>query len=158
MTTFTESNLEQHCRRYRETALLPAVVDPVSRRILLHIGAAYGAVTMPIELGEPVLHRLRNTGAAGPVFAHPRAGRWTFLTGPTHHGEFPVAAAAELFRHYTTVAGTGSQIVLPSAEDEATGYRIWVTGPDTHGTRPPQQAVIDTVRGITGNTSGTHHR
>lgn len=145
MTTFTESALEQHCRRYRERDHLPAVVDPVSQRILLHIGAAYGAVTMPTELGEPVLQWLRAAGSAGPVFAHPRAGRWTFLTGPTRHDEFPAAAAAELFRRYTTVAGTGSQIVLPSAEDQASGYRLWVAGPDIHGTRPPQQAVIDAV-------------
>ncbi|MFI5717053.1 hypothetical protein [Nocardia sp. NPDC051750] len=145
MTTFTESTLERHCRRYREKDLLPAVVDPLSRRIMLHIGAAYGAVTMPTELGESVLQRLRVAGIAGPVFAHPRALRWTFLTGPTRHDEFPATAAAELFRRYTTVAGTGSQIVLPSAEDELSGYRLWVAGPDALGTRPPQQAVIDAV-------------
>ncbi|WP_280401904.1 hypothetical protein [Nocardia carnea] len=153
MTTFTESPLERHCRRYREKDLLPAVVDPISQRILLHIGAAYGAVTMPTELGERVLQRLRVAGLTGPVFAHPRARRWTFLTGPTRHDEFPAAAAAELFRRYTTVAGTGSQIVLPSAADEASGYRLWVAGPDAHGTRPPQNAVIDAVC-----ETGTHSR
>ncbi|MFI9532385.1 hypothetical protein ACIG56_03995 [Nocardia fusca] len=146
MTTFTESALERHCRRYREKDLLPAVVDAASRRILLHVGATYGAVTMPTELGEQVLGQLRAAGIAGPVFAHPRARRWTFLTGPTRHDEFTAAAAAELFRLYTTVAGTGSQIVLPSAEDEASGYRLWVAGPDALGTRPPQHAVIDAAR------------
>lgn len=146
MTTFTESALERHCRRYREKDLLPAVVDPASRRILLHVGATHGAVTMPTELGEQVLTRLRAGGIAGPVFAHPRARRWTFLTGPTRHEEFTATAAAELFRLYTTVAGTGSQIVLPSPEDEASGYRLWVAGPEVLGTRPPQHAVVDAAR------------
>lgn len=146
MTTFTESTLDRHCRRYREKDLLPAAVDSAGRRILLHVGATHGAVTMPTELGERVLQRLRMSGTAGPVFAHPRARRWTFLTGPTRHDAFTAAAAAELFRLYTTVAGTGSQIVLPSAEDEISGYRIWITGPDAFGTRPPQEAVIDAAR------------
>ncbi|MGW0183616.1 hypothetical protein [Nocardia sp. NPDC003345] len=146
MTTFTESPLERHCRRYREKDLLPAVVDPGSQRILLRVGATYGAVTMPTELGERVLQGLRAAGIAGPVFAHPRARRWTFLTGPTRHDEFTVTAAAELFRLYTTVAGTGSQVVLPSAEDERSGYRVWVAGPEALGTRPPQHTVIEAAR------------
>ncbi|WP_459546962.1 hypothetical protein [Nocardia sp. X0981] len=146
MTTFTESALERHCRRYREKDLLPAEVDSTGQRILLHVGATHGAVTMPTELGERVLQRLRASGITGPVFAHPRARRWTFLTGPTRHDVFTAAAAAELFRLYTTVAGTGSQIVLPSAEDELSGYRIWIAGPDAVGTRPPQEAVIDAAR------------
>ena len=142
MTTFTESTLDQHCRHYRDHAL-PARVDPASHRIHLHIGARYGAVTMPTDLGERVLAQLHGDGLAGPVFSHPRARSWTFLTGPTRHDDYTAAAAADLFRRYATVAGTGTQIVLPSAEDERSGYRRWVSGPDTCGILPPQRAVVD---------------
>lgn len=136
------SELEWRCREYREINHLPAVVDPVSKCILLHVGAAYGAVTMPVELGERVQQRLRATGIEGPVVAHPRAHSWTFLTGPSRY-DHPTIRSAEMFRRYITVAGAGSQIVLPSPHDENTGYRIWVQAPQGAAKRPPQSAVLE---------------
>lgn len=146
MTTFVDSTLEDRCLRYRREFQLPAVIDPTSRHILLYVGARCGAVTMPTELGEQVRQRLRLAGIAGPVVAHPRAQRWTFLTGPTRPDSISVTAAAELFRLYTTVACGGSQIVLPSPEDERTGYRTWVQSPQTTADRPPQNFVVDAAR------------
>lgn len=136
------SELERRCREYREKNHLPAVVDPVSKCILLHMGAVYGAVTMPVELGERVQRRLRATGIEGQVLAHPRAHSWTFLTGPNRH-DYTTVQSAEMFRRYITVAGAGSQIVLPSPHDENTGYRIWVQAPQGAAKRPPQRAVLE---------------
>lgn len=134
--------------RYRREFQLPASVDPGSRRILLHIGIDYGAVSMPDELGEQVLRRLGEDGIAGPVVDHPRARRWTFLTGPAQPGVLGTAVSAALFRLYVTVAGAGSQVVLPSPEDERTGYRIWIRPPEAAARRPPLDAAITAIRSI----------
>ncbi|MDO3646751.1 hypothetical protein [Nocardia mangyaensis] len=148
MSTLVDSILEIRCVRYRRELHLPAVIDPDSRRILLQIGAHYGAVTMPGDLGERVQARLRGATIAGPVVDHPRARRWTFLTGPCRPDTLTPTASAELFRLYTTVACHGSQIVLPSPEDERTGYRTWVKAPDAADNRPPLDAVIEAVRAL----------
>ncbi|MBF6297347.1 hypothetical protein IU459_07285 [Nocardia amamiensis] len=148
MTTFLDSTPEVRCARYRREFQLPASVDPGSGRILLHIGIDYGAVSMPAELGEQVLRRLGQDGIAGPVVDHPRARRWTFLTGPGQPGGLSTAVSAELFRLYATVAGAGSQVVLPSPDDERTGYRIWIRPPETAAHRPPPEAVIAALRAV----------
>ncbi|MFE3617945.1 hypothetical protein, partial [Streptomyces anulatus] len=114
MSTLIDSTLEMRCVRYRRELHLPAKIDFDSRRILLQIGAHYGAVTMPGDLGERVQARLREAAIAGPVVDHPRARRWTFLTGPCRPDSLTATASAELFRLYATVACAGSQIVLPS--------------------------------------------
>ncbi|MFF0544243.1 hypothetical protein ACWEVD_06350 [Nocardia thailandica] len=146
MSTLLDSTLEFRCVRYRREFQLPAAIDPESRRILLHIGAHHGAVTMPGDLGERVLERLRQAGIAGPVIAHPRARRWTFLTGPSRPEPLAAMVSAELFRLYTTVACAGSQIVLPSPDDERTGYRTWIQAPARTGDRPPVSAVVEAAR------------
>jgi hypothetical protein len=143
VTTILDSTLEIRCVRYRSEFHLPASIDPVSHHILLEVGPRYGAITMPADLGERVQQRLARAGVAGPVVHHPRARRWTFLTGP---GAPSTAVAAELFRLYTTVACAGSPIVLPSADDERTGYRVWVQAPGETDTVPPLDAVIEATR------------
>ncbi|MFF3223595.1 hypothetical protein ACFYV7_12460 [Nocardia suismassiliense] len=148
MTTLLDSTLEVRCVQYRRELHLPASIDPTSRRILLHIGTHYGAITMPADLGERVQQRLEQAAIAGPVLDHPRAQRWTFLTGPYRPDTLTAAVSAELFRLYATVACTGSQIVLPSPDDEHTGYRTWIRSPATATTRPPLNAVIEATRAI----------
>ncbi|MEU2037559.1 hypothetical protein [Nocardia niwae] len=123
-------------------------MDPGSHRILLQIGVDYGAVTMPAELGERVLRQLVQDGIAGPVVDHPRARHWTFLTGPAGPDTIAPAVSAELFRLYAAVACAGSQVVLPSPDDERTGYRVWVRSPEVAGRRPPISAVIETIRAV----------
>lgn len=148
VSTLVDSTLEIRCVRYRRELHLPATIDPDSRRILLQIGAHYGAVTMPGDLGERVQARLRGAAIAGPVVDHPRARRWTFLTGPCRPDTLTTTASAELFRLYATVACSGSQIVLPSPDDERTGYRTWVQAPEAADNRPPLHAVIDAARAL----------
>lgn len=146
MTAFVDSTLEDRCLRYRREYRLPAVIDPTTRHILLHIGTRYGAVTMPTELGEQVKDRLQTAGIVGPVIDHPRARHWTFLTGPARPDNVDPAASAELFRLYATVASVGGQVVLPSPDDENTGYRTWIQHPTPVSDRPPQNAVVDAIR------------
>nr|WP_221333502.1 hypothetical protein [Nocardia transvalensis] len=127
---------------------MPASIDPSSRHILLEIGKRYGAITMPADLGERVQSQLARDDIDGPVVHHPRARRWTFITGPAHPGCLTTSVSADLFRLYATVACTGSHVVLPSADDERTGYRTWVQAPETADAVPPLEAVIDATRAV----------
>ncbi|MFF0492324.1 hypothetical protein ACFYTQ_25140 [Nocardia sp. NPDC004068] len=148
MSTLLDSTLEVRCVQYSREFHLPASIDPATRHILLEIGARYCAVTMPAELGERVHQRLTQAELAGPVVHHPRAGRWTFITGPARPGAVTAAVSAELFRLYATVACAGSQVVLPSADDERTGYRTWVHAPETTAAVPPLEAVVEALRAV----------
>ncbi|MEC3953398.1 hypothetical protein VMT65_10180 [Nocardia sp. CDC153] len=131
--------------QYRREFHLPASIDPASRHILLEIGNRYGAITMPADLGERVQERLRQADLAGPVVDHPRARRWTFITGPARPETLSKSVAAALFRLYATVACSGAQVVLPSADDERTGYRTWIHSPESSDTVPPLESVIEAL-------------
>jgi hypothetical protein len=148
VTTLLDSTLEVRCVQYRREFHMPASIDPTSRRILLHIGTHYGAITMPADLGERVQQKLAQAQIAAPVVHHPRARRWTFITGPARPDTLSTAVSAELFRLYATVACTGSQVVLPSPDDERTGYRIWIQPPENAMTPPPLSAVVETTRAL----------
>lgn len=140
-----DSTLEVRCVQYRREFHLPASIDPTSRHILLEIGTRYGAITMPADLGERVQQQLAQADLAGPVVHHPRARRWTFITGPARPESLTKSVAAALFRLYATVACPGAQVVLPSADDERTGYRTWVRSPDASDSVPPLESVIEAV-------------
>lgn len=146
MTALLDSTLEVRCVQYRREFHMPASIDPTSRRILLHIGTHYGALTMPADLGERVRERLLGDYAAVPVVHHPRAKRWTFISGPARPDGVGAAISAELFRLYATVACAGSQVVLPSPEDERTGYRTWIQPPENATALPPLDRVIEATR------------
>jgi hypothetical protein len=146
VTTLLDSTLEVRCLEYRDFHL-QATIDPASSHILLEIGRDYGALTMPADLGEQVLRQLRQ---AGPVVHHPRARRWTFITGPVRPGSLTTSLSAELFRRYVTVASAGSQVVLPSAADERTGYRTWVRSPQAADPVPPPGSVIEALHAVGG--------
>lgn len=148
MTTLLDSTLEVRCVQYRREFHMPASIDPTSRRILLHIGTHYGAITMPADLGERVRHKLAQARIAAPVVHHPRARRWTFITGPSRPDTLTAAVSAELFRLYATVACTGSQVVLPSPDDERTGYRTWIEPPQNSTALPPLGTVVEATRAI----------
>ncbi|MFC9994260.1 hypothetical protein [Nocardia sp. NPDC127526] len=147
MTTLLDSTLEVRCVQYRREFHLPASIDPTSRHILLEIGTRYGAITMPAELGERVQQRLAQADLAGPVVHHPRARRWTFITGPARPDLLSTAVSAALFRLYATVACSGAQVVLPSADDERTGYRTWIQSPDSVTAVPPLESVVEAILG-----------
>ncbi|WP_067834809.1 hypothetical protein [Nocardia lijiangensis] len=136
------------CRHYRKDNGLYAVVDPALGRIVLEVGAV-GAVVMPASLGAKVRALLTAGGRrGGPIIAHPRSGRWTFLTGPTDNSYLDMALFADLFRVCASVALPGSRIVLPSPADEHSGYRTWVAPPD-RDYRPELPEVIAATRAAT---------
>lgn len=147
MTTLLDSTLEVRCVQYRREFHLPASIDPTSRHILLEIGSRYGAITMPAELGERVQQRLTAAALAGPVVHHPRARRWTFITGPVRSDGLATSVSAALFRLYATVACAGAQVVLPSADDERTGYRTWIQAPESVTVVPPMESVVEALLG-----------
>ncbi|MEU2173014.1 hypothetical protein ABZ552_02165 [Nocardia sp. NPDC019219] len=119
------------CRHYRESNGLYGLVDPILGRIMLEVGAV-GAVVMPAEVGRRVRERLTagSEPRPGPIIAHPRADRWTFLTGPTDNSYLDTGLFADLFRVCASIALPGSHIVLPSPTDEHGGYRTWVVAPE----------------------------
>lgn len=119
--------LAERCGRYRREEHLRERLDERARHITVRAGSEYRAVTMPADLGEHVRAQLSKSGISAPVVEHRRARRWTFLTGPA--AALDTAAAAQLFRLFATVAPVGSEIVLPSPDDERTGYRTWVQRP-----------------------------
>ncbi|GAB2649841.1 hypothetical protein [Nocardia goodfellowii] len=117
------------CRRYRKDHGLYGLVDPALGRIMLEVGAV-GAVVMPAPLGERVRALLaRDQASTGPVIAHPRSGRWTFLTGPTDSSFLDTALFSDLFRVCASVALPGTRVVLPSPADEQADYRLWIDPP-----------------------------
>ncbi|MFE2993870.1 hypothetical protein ACFXG4_02505 [Nocardia sp. NPDC059246] len=117
------------CRHYRKEHGLYGVVDSTLSRIMLEVGAV-GAVTMPADLGHRVRDHLVARRRCGPVIAHPRSGRWTFLTGPTDDSYHDTALFSDLFRDCASVAQPGSTIVLPSPADEHSAYRTWIHPPE----------------------------
>jgi hypothetical protein len=140
------------CRRYRKDNGLYGVVDPALGRILLEIGTV-GAVVMPAVLGERVRTQFSATyGRTGPIIAHPRSNRWSFLTGPTEDQYLDMTVFPDLFRMCASVALPGSRIVLPSPTDEVGGYRTWIAAPE--GDYRPE---LGDVIAITRACAGPHH-
>ncbi|MEU1958506.1 hypothetical protein [Nocardia sp. NPDC019255] len=134
------------CRRYRDEHGLYALVDPILGRIMLEVGSV-GAVVMPAAFGRRVLERLAAgpEPRPGPIIAHPRAHRWTFLTGPTDNSYLDTALFADLFRICASIALPGSHIVLPSPADEHGGYRTWVVAPDGDFRRAFAEVIATTL-------------
>ncbi|MEV0294247.1 hypothetical protein [Nocardia sp. NPDC050710] len=141
------------CRQYRKEHGLYGVVDPALGRIMLEIGAV-GAVVMPATLGERVrdLMTARGQQCSGPIIAHPRSDRWTFLTGPTDNSYQDMTLFADLFRVCASVALPGSHIVLPSPADEHSGYRAWIALPQ-HDYRPEFGEVVGATRACAGSAA-----
>ncbi|WP_159837631.1 DNA-directed RNA polymerase subunit beta [Nocardia sp. CY41] len=130
------------CLFYRQCGLA-AVVQPELGRIVVPAGRV-GAITMPARLGQEVkaLMQVRRC-ALGPIFSHPRSGRWTYLVRPDLPDE--VGLFAELFRSNVSVARYGAQIALPSPADRSPCFRVWVEPPrDTF--RPSGSVVVAAIR------------
>jgi hypothetical protein len=136
------------CAFYRRECRFPAQVKSESGQITVKVGAI-AAITMPGELGARVKGALRARGIApGPVIAHPRARRWTFLADP----DIPfddILLHAEMYRASVTVAPAGAEVALPSPADPTGTHRVWNELP--HGTdRPSAAALLDVIRDCAG--------
>ncbi|WP_405163713.1 hypothetical protein OG203_00905 [Nocardia sp. NBC_01499] len=110
-----------------------------------------GAITMPVHLGLRIRAcMLRRNLPLGPIIAHPRSQRWTFLVRPDI-SDADVKLYAEMFRSYVTVVRAGGEIALPSPADTKAGFRDWIV-PPRDSFRPSGAAIIDLVRECTRAT------
>ncbi|MEV4126708.1 DNA-directed RNA polymerase subunit beta [Nocardia sp. NPDC049707] len=125
------------CAFYRRTCGLPAGIHPEVGRIVVKVGIV-AAITMPARLGRIIHDDMLFRGLAlGPIIAHTRSGRWTFLCRPDLPDD--MALFAELFRMDVSIVPFGGAVALPSPID-ADAYRSWVVPP--RGTFRPSGAVI----------------
>ncbi|MEU1976418.1 DNA-directed RNA polymerase subunit beta [Nocardia sp. NPDC019309] len=102
-----------------------------------------GGITMPDRLGQCVRDDMLFRGQAiGPVVAHIRSRRWTFLCRPDLPDDVRLFAA--LFRMDVSIVPFGSEIALPSPADASNAFRRWVVAPrDTF--RPSGVVIVNCV-------------
>ncbi|MFI6170251.1 DNA-directed RNA polymerase subunit beta [Nocardia sp. NPDC051052] len=130
------------CAYYRRTCGLPAGIHPEIGRIVIKAGLV-GGITMPAALGQRVrddlLHR-RFT--LGPIVAHVRSHRWTYLVRPDLPNDIRLAPA--LLHLNVSIVPFGGEIALPSPAD-GPAHRQWVIPPrDTF--RPSGLTIIAAVQ------------
>ncbi|MFI9403615.1 DNA-directed RNA polymerase subunit beta [Nocardia sp. NPDC052316] len=134
------------CAYYRRTCGLPAGIQPEAGRIVVKVGLV-GAITMPARLGQRVRDDMLFRGCpVGPIMAHIRSRRWTFLCRPDVPDD--TRLFTELFRLDVAIVPFGGEIALPSPTDSHTPSRAWVVLPrDTF--RPSCAVIIDYLRACT---------
>lgn len=127
---------------YEELFGWPVSVQVGQRQLVVALGSALDAITMPAELGERVQGQLGIAMLSGPVIAHPDGNRWTFLTqgANTIPGEIVDGLGDHDVRH----AAAGSYTVVPTTI-AAGGWR-WVNEPRPHQMLPSAYAVVATAR------------
>ncbi len=130
------------CAFYRRTCGLPAGIHPEIGRIVVKAGVV-GGITMPDRLGQCVRDDMLFRGRPlGPVVAHIRSRRWTFLCRPDLPDDMRLFAA--LFRLDVSIVPFGSEIALPSPADGSDVFRRWVVAPrDTF--RPSGMVIVNCV-------------
>ncbi|WP_040834147.1 hypothetical protein [Nocardia brevicatena] len=136
------------CRFYRRVCDLPAIVDPPHLGRIVMRATRVWAVTMPAPLGRSVRSELAGRhGETGPILAHPRSNRWSFLIRPDLGDD--VHLFAEMFRLDVSIVRTGGTIALPSPTDLDTHLRQWVEPPRCPF-RPSGLVVTDAIRRAAG--------
>ncbi|WP_330228512.1 DNA-directed RNA polymerase subunit beta [Nocardia sp. NBC_00508] len=131
------------CAYYRRTCGIPAAIHPENGHIVVRSGMI-GGITMPARLGQQVRDNLlHNRFALGPVIAHVRSGRWTYLIRPDLPDD--IRLFAELFRLDVSVVPIGGDIALPSPADAHAVYRQWVVAP-RDSFRPSGLLIVETIR------------
>ncbi|GAB3883445.1 hypothetical protein GCM10029964_042800 [Kibdelosporangium lantanae] len=127
---------------YEELFGWPVSVQVGQRQLVVALGSALDAITMPAELGERVQGQLGIAMLSGPVIAHPDGTRWTFLTQGAN--TIPGDIVDGLGDHDVRHAATGSYTVVPTAV--AAGGWSWVNEPKPHQMLPSAYAVVATAR------------
>ncbi|MEU6832680.1 DNA-directed RNA polymerase subunit beta [Nocardia beijingensis] len=138
-SAFTDTAASR-CAYYRRTCGIPAVIHPANGSIIVKAGMI-GGVTMPGRLGQMVRHHLLHSRLTlGPIVAHVRSGRWTYLTRPDIPDDIRLFAA--LFRIDVSIVPIGADIALPAPADAHAMYRLWLVPPrDTF--RPSGRLITD---------------
>ena len=133
---------------YEELLGWPVSVQVGKRVLIVAIGQALDAVSMPANLGAQVRAELSISLLSGPVVADPDGRRWTFLTKPLDR--LRPTIAADLSHVRVEVAPHGGHIVLPTDPSTLSGelWR-WIEPPSPGRALPPAYAVIGVTRRIT---------
>lgn len=135
------------CQYYRLVCGLPAHIDPPALGwISFNVGST-AAITMPMPLGQQVRGHMQRAGnETGPIIAHTRSSRWTFLIRPDIP-EDDNRLFSEMFRLNVHISRCGAAVALPSP---AQAIRDWVEPP--HSTfRPSGIAVVEAIRVCAGS-------
>lgn len=140
----TDSAVSTAVDYYRQHCGLPVSIDPCSGRLIVRVGAI-AAITAPDALGERVSSSLTAAGIEpGPIIAHTRSRRWTFLLEPDIAFE-DYELYAEMYCRSVTVAPNGASVALPVPGDRGDKYRCWKQLP-LLAFRPSAALVLEHVR------------
>lgn len=143
------------CAFYRRVCDLPARIDPPELGRIIVRADHIAALVMPSALGHAVhtdlqhCHRHGAIPALGPVLAHPRSGRWTFLVRPDLPDD--TALFTEMFRLGITITRPGATLALPSPIDRGEHFRRWIHLPH-NPFRPSGRTVLDSLRACTARS------
>jgi hypothetical protein len=133
---------------YQELLGWPVSVQVGRHQLVLAIGSALAAVTMPAALGERVRAQLGIAILSAPVVANSEEMRWTFLA----KSDAPVgpAVVAELAEAGVVVVPEGSYVVVPTElEPASSGVTRWIEEPRPVHLLPPLHAVVAQTRRLT---------
>lgn len=139
------------CHFYRRVCDLPAVIDPPELGRIIMRTSHVGALTMPAPLGRAVRQVMqRRRDAIGPIVAHPRSNRWTYIVRP----DFPddTRLFAEMFRLDVSIVREGGTVALPSPTAESGAVRHWIETPRDRF-RPSGMVVVEFIRAYVGPCS-----
>ncbi|ATL70256.1 DNA-directed RNA polymerase subunit beta [Nocardia terpenica] len=130
---------------YRRQCGLRVAVRPGGHIVAKAAIGEFGGFTMPIGLGALVKARMKARNIDwGPIVAHPRARRWTFLVDWDSTLAAGPSLDAELMRANVTVVRAGGEIALPSPAPGSI-QREWVINPNS-AYRPGASVVLGVIR------------
>lgn len=143
-TTAAADTPESRTTYYRQQCGLPVTVQP-GGHIVAKAGATFAAFTMPVELGDLVRAEMtaRNV-PRGPIVAHVRARRWTFLVDWDSGLDTGVSLDAEMMRSNVMVVRAGGEIAFPSPVSSSI-QREWIVNPNSPY-RPSAGTVLEVIR------------
>lgn len=146
-TAFGDTPMSR-CAYYRRVCDLPAVIDPPELgRIIMRTSHVW-AMTMPAPLGRAVRQVMQRRGVGGgPIVAHPRSNRWSYLVRPDIPDD--TRLFAEMYRVDVSVVREGGTVALPFPTAQSGAIRHWIETPrDTF--RPSGMVVLDAIRACGG--------
>jgi hypothetical protein len=131
---------------YREQFGWPVSVDIEHQGLIVAVGEAVGAVTIPALRGGKVHDELRITMLAGPVLASQGGRWWTFLVTPARKERTDLLAELRRPKVYSTPSG--AHVIIPTFLNGTDGRWWWIQQPQPHSPLSPWSVVIGTTRRV----------
>jgi hypothetical protein len=121
---------------YQELLGWPVSMQISQRNLVVEVGPALLAATMPAGLGARVRAQLGMSFVSAPIIANRDGTRWTFLAAPGHAERPP--EAEELLATGVNFAPRGSYVVIPTSLSMASGrVERWIDCPHPNKALPP---------------------